>query len=48
MGMFNKVKLAVSCYSQVAALALDMFFIFYLVKNHKNFTSFTTTEARQK
>jgi hypothetical protein len=39
---------AVSICRQVAALVLDMFYNFYLVKNHKIVNNSPTTEAREK
>jgi hypothetical protein len=41
-------KSATSCSHQVAAWVLDMFFNFYIVKNHKIANKSTTTKAREK
>jgi len=44
----NEGKSATSFCCQVAALVLDMFCNFYLVKNHKIANNSATTEAREK
>jgi hypothetical protein len=44
----NEGKSAASCFRQVAALFPDMFWNFYLVKNHKIAENSTTTTARVK
>jgi hypothetical protein len=44
----NEGNSAASFCSQVAVLVPDMFFIFYLVKNHKIAKDSTITNAREK
>jgi len=45
---FNEGISAASFWHQVAALVPDMFYNFYLVKNHKIVNSSLTTDAREK
>jgi hypothetical protein len=44
----NEGKSSASFCRQVAALVPDMFYNFYLVKNHKIAKNSTTTKAREK
>jgi hypothetical protein len=45
---FNEGKPAASFCQQVAAWFQDMFWNFYIVKNHKIAKNSTTTKAREK